>query len=97
MLIISMDAGEPALLPLTGEVEVCLCVCVWVCVCFPSSTPLELAPPRVESWICPLLARVGLTPLGPHHDDDTYIAHSPHSEGLAPPQLTHSTQRQAVA
>ena len=28
MLIISMDAGEPALLPLTGEVEVCLCVCV---------------------------------------------------------------------
>lgn len=24
-------------------------------------------------------------PLGSYHDDDTYITHSPHSEGLAPP------------
>ena len=43
VMLISMDAPEPALLPLTAELYVCVC-------------PLELALTPLESWLHPLLA-----------------------------------------
>lgn len=80
VMLTSMDAEEPTLVPLTGELYVC-----------PQLHPItvgaghapagELAPPLASQSLS-VQRRIGLTPFGPHHDDDTgrgmYHTQPPH-------------------
>lgn len=91
VMLISMDAPEPALLPLTAELYVCVC-------------PLELALTPLESWLHPLLAN---TCQGTGELASCLLAHTMmmiHISHTAPTQkvwphlsLAHNTLRQAVA